>query len=310
MARWEAVNLPRGILAALLLLPAGCASGAGPDEDDRRLAALLDDDPASRDQAFQLLLRDGVAPAAKLRGAVGLGWQSGFPVAALLYAQGRGDAVPLDLRAQHLAAFEWPRASASENAVVEPYVRAEVERDLVRTGRPALRPLAEALRRTAADEAAAMRIVRAMLRIGGRAACVEFAALLDAERDLGGPRVCDAAAAALLYLGRQELALRIAAPDARVEAARAWWDLAKDFPESEWIRDSVEALAARSKPKDPDAVRPVIELLVGQAIEDPAAWWAKNRDWRPAPPPLRPEDLLPALGPDRARAYDANRRLE
>src|SRR5205807_2006410 len=103
--------LPRWILAALLL-PAGCVTAAGPDEDDRRLAALQDDAPAVRDDAFQLLLREGVTPAVKLRSAVGLGRRSGFPVAALLYAQGRGDAVPLDLRAQHLAGFEWPRASA------------------------------------------------------------------------------------------------------------------------------------------------------------------------------------------------------
>jgi hypothetical protein len=148
-----------------------------------------------------------------------------------------------------------------------------------------------------------MRVVRAMIRIGGRGAAREFARLLDTKRDLGGPRVCDAAACALLYLGRQELGLRLASLDARLAAARRWWEVAKDFPESEWIRDSVEALAAKGKD-------PVFDLLVGQSVEDPKEWWEKNRDWRPAPAPLRPEELLSALGGDRGRAYDANRRLE
>ena len=48
-------------------------TAAGPDEDDRRLAALQDDAPAVRDDAFQFLLREGVTPAVKLRSAVGLG---------------------------------------------------------------------------------------------------------------------------------------------------------------------------------------------------------------------------------------------
>jgi hypothetical protein len=312
MARWTAVIRARSFRAAALLtlLLAGCLSGSGIRRDEDLLVALEDGSRERREEAFQELLRGEGAPAAKLRAALGIGARQGFPVAALLYAQGRGDAVPLDLRARHHAGFEWPRIAASENAVVEPYVRGEVERDLVRAGRPALKPLGRALEETAESEAAAMRIVRAMLRIGGRAATQEFARLLESDRDLGGPRVCDAAAAALLYLGKQELALRIAGPDARVAAARGWWDVAKDFPESEWIRESVEELAARMQPKDPEGVRAVMELLVGQPVEDPRDWWDKNRDWRPAPPPLRPEDLLPALALDRPRAFDANRRLE
>jgi hypothetical protein len=299
MARWGTVNRLRAL--ALLLL-AGCFPGSTSRQEAGRILALQDDDRGRRDAAFQELLREA-APIPALRGAVGVGGHYGFPVVALLYAQGRGDAVPLDLRALHLAGFEWPAAAASENGVVEPYVKLEIEQDLARTGRPALRPLARALAGYAEDEPGAMRIVRAMLRIGGREAAREFAALLDQKRGLDGPRVCDAAACALLYLGRQEPALRIAAPDARVAAARSWWEVAKDFPESEWIRDSVEALAASGKDV-------VLDLLVGQPVEDPKEWWEKNRDWRPAGAPIRPEELLPALGSDRARAYDANRRLE
>jgi hypothetical protein len=150
-----------------------------------------------------------------------------------------------------------------------------------------------------------------MLRIGGRGAAEAFAGLLDAERDLGGGlRACDAAAAGLLYMGRQELALRLAGRDARLEAARQWWDLAKDFPESEWVRDALDALIKKIQPKDTEGVLSTIELLAGQPLEDPKAWWDANRDWRPAPPPLRPAELLPELSRDRARAWDANRRLE
>jgi hypothetical protein len=298
-------------VAAALLLLAGCLSGAEPDDDERRVLAMQDPAPQVREEAFQSLLRQGGVPASKLRMAVGLGEPYGFPVAALLYAQSRGDAVPLDLKARHLAGFEWPRASASENAVVEPYCREELERDLARSGRPALRFLAAALRESAGSEAAAMRVVRTMLRIGGRGAAEALAGLLDADRDLGDDvRACDAAAAGLLYLGRQELALRLAGRDARLEAARTWWDLAKDFPESEWVRDALDMLVTKVQPRDLEGVLPVIELLAGRPLEDPKAWWAANRDWRPEGPPLRPAELLPELSRDRARAFDANRRLE
>ena len=131
-------------------------------------------------------------------------------------------AIALDLRARHLAGFEWPRAHASENAVVEPFVREEVALDLVRTGRPALRPLGAALKEAAPTEAAAMRIVAAMIRIGGRAAAEEFASLID------DPRVGVAAATALLYLGRQEMLLRTAA-SGRVEAARSLLTMVGDI---------------------------------------------------------------------------------
>lgn len=310
MARWSTVIPPRSFRVVVLgLLLTGCVPSLEPGTEER-VIALLDPSAARREAAFQQLLRVEGAPASQLRAALTFGGRYGFPAAALLYAQGRGDAVPLDLKARHLAGFEWPRQYASENAVVEPYVRAQIELDLVRTGRPALRPLARALQGTAATEVSAMRLVRAMLKIGGRAAAEEFAGLLGSDRDLDGPRVCDVAAAALLYLGRQEFLLRLASSDVRLDAARQWWELAKDFPESEWIRETVETLAGRFQAKDPDGVRPVFELLVGESIEDPKLWWEKNRDWRPSPAPLRPVELLPALMAGRARAYDANRRLE
>lgn len=278
--------------------------------EEELLIALQDDSPDRRDEAFQQLLRTSLEPAGKLRAAMGIGSRFGHPVVALLYAQGRGDLVPLDLRARHLAGFEWPRFASGENAVVEPYVRGQVEQDLVRAGRSALRPLGQALEDAAPDEKAAMRMVRAILWIGGRAAGDELARLLEADRDLGGPRVCDAAAAALLYLGRQELALRLADPDARLEAARSWWELARDFPEDEWIRDAVETLVSRVRPKDPEGIRSVLELFTGRWVEDPRDWWEKNRGWTPEAAPLNPGALLPALSLGRARAYDANRRLE
>jgi hypothetical protein len=297
-------------VAALVGFLTGCYPGFEAQTGDEPLLVLLDESLEKREEAFQGFLRDEEMPIHRLRAAMGLGGRFGFPVVALLYAQGRGDAVPLDLRARHLAAFEWPRARSRENGVVEPYVRGEIEKDLVRTGRPALRALVRALEEDASSETATLRIVRVMLRIGGRAAAEAFARLLNAERDLGGVRVCDAAAAALLYLGRQETLLRLASPDARLEAARTWWDLAKDFEESEWIREAVEALCARSQPGDPQGVRSVMELFVGQTVEDPKEWWERNRSWKPAAAPLRPEELQASLAFGRARAFDANRRLE
>ena len=89
---------PLQSVAAALLLLAGCLSGAEPDDDERRVLAMQDPAPQVREEAFQSLLRQGGVPASKLRMAVGLGEPYGFPVAALLYAQSRGDAVPLEDR--------------------------------------------------------------------------------------------------------------------------------------------------------------------------------------------------------------------
>jgi len=288
----------------VLLIVSGCAAPADRRADEPRLRALDNADRARREQAFQDLLRGEGAPIPLLRAALGMGAEHGFPAVALLYAQGRGDAAPLELRVRHLAVFEWPADPAGENAVVEPYVRAAVEQDLARAGVPALPLLARVLASEAASEAAQVRVARVMLRIGGRSAAREFARLLDSDN------ARETAACALLVLGRQELALRLAGPEERVAAAKKWWELAADFSESEWIREAVDELAAHWQPKDPEGVRPILERFVGTPIDDPKAWAEQNRGWQPAPAPLKPEELLPSLSLDRARAYDANRRLE
>src|SRR5262245_61101257 len=139
MARWGAVTRLRPLV---LLLLAGCVPASRAREEAAWIYALQDDDRVRRGEAFQELLRAN-ASIPELRRALGAGAAYGFPVVALLYAQGRGDAVPLDFRALHLAGFEWPAATSSENGVVEPYVKLEIEQDLARTGRPALRPRSE-----------------------------------------------------------------------------------------------------------------------------------------------------------------------
>jgi len=296
------------VLAAALL--AGCWQPRESAKIDVVIKGLQSDQESEREEAFQELVQAGPGVAPRAKAAIQAGADRGFPLVAVLYVQGEGDAVPLELRARHLAAFRWPRSREVENAVLEPYVWNEVERDLVRTGRPALRVLARALEQGAPTEAKALQVVRAMLLIGGRAAAEEFAGLLDRDRALDGARVCDVAAAALLYLGFQEPALRIADRDGLVRAAREWWAGAKDKAESEWIREAAAALVDRWRPGDPEGVRPVLELLAGRTIEDPKAWRGQDKDWSPAPPPLRPQELVPRLSGDRPAAYEANRRLE
>lgn len=210
--------------AAVLAILAGCSASGGLREEEARLRFLESPDRTRRDQAFQELLRGDGAPVPLLRAALGVGSEYGFPAVALLYAQGRGDAVPLELKVRHLAGFEWPPDPSGENAVVEPVVRCAVEQDLARTGVAALPLLARTLDAEAVTEAAQMRLARTMLRIGGTAAAREFARLLDSEN------AQETAASALLYLGRQELALRLATPEARLAAAKRWWELAADFP--------------------------------------------------------------------------------
>ncbi len=291
------------------LLLAGCWIPR-PDGWADALRKLASSETGEYEEGFQALTQAPAQVVPYLKVGLPMAQKRGFPVVALLYARGEGDAVPLEFRARHLAAFEWPRPHEVENAILEPYAWNEIERDLVRAGRPALRLLADALGRESPGEAQAVRAARAMLRIGGRAAADELARLLESERDLGGVRVCDVAAGALLLLGRQELALRSAGREALVRAAQEWWAGAKSQPEPEWVRGAVAALVGRWEPKDPEGVRAVIELLAGEPVEDPKEWWAKNPEWRPAGPPLRAEELLPLLSAERPRAYGANRRLE
>ncbi len=294
----------------LVLLLAGCAPRKAEDPLAQNVEKLSSAKEEERDEAFRTLVLMGAGAEPGFKKAVAAGPKHGFPVVALLYSQGEGDAVPLDLRARHLAAFRWPGGMATETAIVEPFVWHELEADLVRAGRPALRYLSQALEKDSPGEAKALQAAGAMIRIGGRAAAAEFARLLAKERPLDGPRVCDVAAAALLHLGHQDLALRAADPEAVLGAARAWWEAAKDQSEEDWLRSSVAALAARWKPRDPEGVRGAMELLAGQTIEDPAAWLEKNRGWSPANPPARLEELLPRLAAGRAEAFEANRLLE
>lgn len=284
----------------LLLLAAGCFPPRPASPLQEAFQKLLSEKDEEYDAGFRTFMNAGSAALPGLRPALTAGSRRGFPVAALFYVAGSGDEVPLELRARHLARFEWPRGQEEQNAIVIPFVRDEIERDLVRTGRPALRLLREALDEDAPTEAKALGVVRVMLRIGGRAAADELASLLGQERDLGGVRVCDVAAGALLLVGRQDHLLRAVSREALARSAREWWEQAKDRPETEWTRQAVAGAADRE----------VLELLVGEAVDDPKEWRARNPDWAPPPASLRPATLLPRLAAGRAAAYAANRALE
>lgn len=192
----------RILLLAVAILGAGCIGPPRKPPAVDNLQKLHSPKPEESAEAFQYFIRMGAPLTGMLKAALPMGDRSGYPAAALLYAHGEGDAVPLDIRARHLALFRWPEEYDCRNAVMESYVRNEIERDLARAGRPALRLLSQALAREAPDEARAMRVARAMLRAGGRAAEEEFTRLLDCGRDLGGFPVRDVAAAALAYLER------------------------------------------------------------------------------------------------------------
>ena len=300
----------RALLLLALLGTAGCIPPRRPSLLEEALLKLSSPSEGEYEEGFQAVLGAGALAEPALRQALPAVPGRGFPLVAALYAAGSGDEVPLEFRARHLARFEWPRAREEENAIIAAYVRARLEEDLVRTGRPALRILALALAEDAPSEARAMDVVRIILRIGGRGAADSLAPLLERDRDLGGVRVCEIAAGALLYLGRQDLLLRAPSREALVRSARGWWGSAKDQPESEWTREAVRSLAARWEPRDTEGVREVLELLVGETIGDPGEWRAKNPDWRPPPPPVHPEDCIPRLAGGRAAAYAANRSLE
>jgi hypothetical protein len=295
----------RLIAAAALWGAAGCVPWRPPDPLPEIVRRLHSASTEEHETAFQYLLHSGASALPLLKAALPLGAARGFPLVAVLYALGEGDAVPLEFRVRHAALFDWPRTYAAENAVVEPYVWEELERDIVRAGRPALRPLSEALGRDASTEARALRLARLMVWIGGHGAAEALASLLEVRRDLGGPRVCDVAAAAMLYLGEQDLPLRDVRADARLEAARTWWAEAREEPEEEWSRRAARALAERAA-AGADGVREVLELVAGEPVADPAAW-------RPGPPrdaELPAERHLPALSAGRAQAWAAQRRLE
>lgn len=301
----------RPILVLVLAAAAGCIPPRGPSPIDEAFRLLGSEKDEEYEQAFAFLLEAGGAAGPKIRQGLTAAPRRGFPMIAALYVTGGGDEAPLELRARHLALFEWPRAREEQNALVIPYVRSSIERDLVRTGRPALRILAEALSEDASSEQRAMGLVRVMLRIGGRGVADAVAPLLDRERELsGGVRVCDVAAGVLLHLGSQDLLLRAVSREALRSSAREWWRTARDRSEAEWIGEAAGALAERYQEKDLAGTRGVLELLVGETIEDPRDWRMKNPAWRPPAPPLHPETLLPKLSAGRAPAFAANRALE
>jgi hypothetical protein len=292
----------------LFCLAAGCFYRPHPLLEGLR--RIHSSDRAEREDAFQIFTTLSPEYLPQLKAALPLGAAHGFPLAAILYVRGEGDAVPLEIRVRHLAAFRWPRGYEIQNAIVEPFVWNELERDVVKAGRPALRLLADALSREAPDEEKALGLARVMLQIGGRGAAEELARLLDVERDLGGVRVGEVAAAGLLRLGWQELALRLADRKELVRAAKAWWEKARGETDEEWLASAAAALAERWKPGDVEGLRPVLELLVGEEIADVGPWRDAHSGWRPSRGPLEAKELLPRLSQGRAAAFDANRRLE
>src|SRR5688500_4869575 len=109
--------MKRLIVAVLFLLPAACAC-RDPRQAVLGRTLLLGTD----DAAFQALIRGGGTALDLLKDSLPAAPNRGFPLVAVLYAEGEGDAVPLDLKARHYASFRWPAAHADENALVEPAV--------------------------------------------------------------------------------------------------------------------------------------------------------------------------------------------
>jgi hypothetical protein len=302
MTRWAAVALGLGL--------AGCFQPRTPVDHRIRLA-VTSPDRSERDREFQVLCRApaDALPWLKLRMQEGAG--AGFPCVALLVNLGEGDAVPLELKVAHLAKFEWPARYAEVNRVIEPYCWNEVERDVAKAGRPALRLLGEALAREAPDEARAMRVARVMLQLGGAAPAVvldEFARLLGVERSLGAVRVCDVAGAAILHLCYQDVALYHAGDPAA--AARARLDALRTTGEETWIRMGADAaLDAMRHPTEGATWRDWLKRLTGS--EDATlASTVKDvtvKEWGGVKPGMGEAELVARV---RAGSWNAERVLE
>jgi hypothetical protein len=322
---------PVSLLAAVVL--AGCAPSRAADLRTQ-VWLLNSDDPAERAAAFGRLVREpsGVAPALLARVADGYG--RGFPVAAVLVARGEASAVPLEVKVLHLALFEWP--AAPETAILEPVVRHALERDLARSGRPALRLVATALERDVVSEIRAFDLLRIMIDLAaplGRAGLAEIARLLESGRGFTGSsdslRVCDVAGAALLHLGMQDalLAEASAAGDIAGEA-RAWWNASGDLEADQWLRDGAgRAVDALSRAEEPAGWVAYLGLVLGKPLsselEARGLWsalrnlgpqeWARESLGLPAGLRDRTPGLIRILREhpeDRFRAWSANRLLE
>jgi hypothetical protein len=222
-------------------------------------------DAAVRAREFQTLSRAPSEVVPLLKRHLDAGYAHGFPIVALLYNQGASGAVPLELKVIHLAKFSWPEGYERDNAVIEPYVWAEIERDLAATGRPVLRLLGSALAREAPDEARAMRVARVMLQVGGAAPAAlleEFARHLGETRDLGGVRVCDVAGAAILHLAYRDVELYRAKDPAA--AARERLAELRASGEEQWLKAGAEAaLEASADPAEGGTWTQVLQLLTG-----------------------------------------------
>jgi len=322
---------PVSLLAAAVL--AGCASARGADLPTE-VWLLNSEDPAERAAAFARLVREpsGVGPALLAR--VSDGYARGFPVAAVLAARGEAGSVPLEVKVLHLALFEWP--AAPETAILEPVVRHALERDLARSGRPALRLVAQALERDVVSESRALDLLRLMIDLAaplGRAGVAEAARLLESGRSFHGTsealRVCDIAGAAVLHLGLQDALLSEAAAAGDIAGeARAWWNASGDLDADQWLREgAARAVDQLSKADDTSAWPAYLGLLLGKAISterEARELWSTARNLRPQewakealgwPASARDRSawlirMLREFPDDRFRAWTANRLLE
>ena len=302
MTRWAAVPLVIGLAA--------CFQPRVPIDHRIRLA-VTSPERSEREREFQVLCRAtaDALPWLKLRMQEGHG--AGFPCVALLVNLGEGDSVPLELKVAHVAKFEWPARHAETNRVIEPYCWNEVERDIAKAGRPALRLLGEALAREAPDERRAMRVARLMIRMGAPTPSValdEFARLLSVDRDLGGVKVCEIAGAAILHLAYQDVALHHASDPAA--AARARLDALRTTGEETWIRMGADAaLDATRHPTEGGAWRDWLMRLTG-ADEASLAKTVKDlsvREWGGVKPEMGTAELVALV---RRGSWNAERVLE
>src|SRR5436309_2457154 len=109
------------------LLVAGCIAYQPPVQ--YKVKFLHSADRAERERTFLEFLQAGEETVPNLRRFLAEGYDLGFPMAALLYHKGRGDLVPLEIKAMHLAKFEWPADLTTQKTLDEPYVWHELERD-------------------------------------------------------------------------------------------------------------------------------------------------------------------------------------